>query len=176
MCNRSAIHTMTVELHYTALKIVASNLYCKITLVCLDSSLSVCDICQIEFRCTRALDIFAFDIQICCFPLLLQTYICSYLWPYSTTWNDSALEKSWCVCIFLHEQSTYIFSPLSQRWCKHLVCNIAKPHQRDSIYQTKYTHTNTDNMYIKASIVIKQDFEWGHWTCCCHSSQYGTRT
>ncbi len=43
MRNRSAIHTMTVELHtlQTALKIDASNLYCKITLVWLDSSLGV---------------------------------------------------------------------------------------------------------------------------------------
>ncbi len=42
MCNRSAIHTMTVEITLqTALKIDASNLYCKITLVWLDSSLSV---------------------------------------------------------------------------------------------------------------------------------------
>ncbi len=42
MCNRSEIHTVTFELHYkTALKIDASNFYCKITLVWLDSSLSV---------------------------------------------------------------------------------------------------------------------------------------
>ncbi len=40
MCNRSATDNMTVELH-NALKIDASNLYCKITLVWLDSSLSV---------------------------------------------------------------------------------------------------------------------------------------
>ncbi len=39
MCNRCAIHTMTVELQ-TALKIDASNVYSKITLVSLDSSLS----------------------------------------------------------------------------------------------------------------------------------------
>ncbi len=42
MCNRRAIHTMIVELHYKLhSKIAASNLYCKITLVWLDSSLSV---------------------------------------------------------------------------------------------------------------------------------------
>ncbi len=41
MCKKSTIHTMTVELHYKPLKIDASNLYCKITLVWLDSSLSV---------------------------------------------------------------------------------------------------------------------------------------
>ncbi len=42
MCNRRAIHIMTVEITLqTALKIAASNLYCKITLVWLDSSLSV---------------------------------------------------------------------------------------------------------------------------------------
>ncbi len=42
MCNRSTMHTMTVEFTLqTALKIDASNLYCKITLFWLDSSLSV---------------------------------------------------------------------------------------------------------------------------------------
>ncbi len=42
MCYRSALHTMTVELHYKLhSKSDASNLYCKITLVWLDFSLSV---------------------------------------------------------------------------------------------------------------------------------------
>ncbi len=40
MCNRSAIRTMTVELQIT-LKIDVNNLYCKVKLVWLDSSLSV---------------------------------------------------------------------------------------------------------------------------------------
>ncbi len=46
MCNRRAIHTMiTLQ---TALTIATSNLYCKITLVWLDSSVSVLDDCTCD--------------------------------------------------------------------------------------------------------------------------------